>query len=101
MKPGSVFANVGRGKSVDEAALLAGLEAGAPAHAVLDVFETEPLPETSPLWDHPRVIVSAHCSGVTGGQTVRNAALFLDNLERWVTGRSLLNLADPKDVLGD
>ena len=101
MKPGSVLVNVGRGALVDEAALLAALEARTPEHAVLDVFAVEPLPRESPFWSHPRVSLTPHASGMTGGQNSRNRELFLDNLARFVSGRPLLNLADPADVLAE
>jgi phosphoglycerate dehydrogenase-like enzyme len=98
MKAGSVLANVGRGNLIDEAALLAALGRGAPAHAVLDVFETEPLPPDSPFWAHPAVSLSPHASGITGAQDGRNRDLFLDNLARYLDGRPLLNEVDPKDL---
>jgi len=98
MKTGAVLANVGRGALIDESALMVALERGAPGHAVLDVFETEPLPSESPLWAHPRVSVSAHCSGVTGAQDGRNRELFLENLARYLDGRPLLNEVNPKDL---
>ena len=62
---GSYLINVGRGALVDEAAIVPALEAGHIRGAALDVFETEPLPATSPLWQHPRVLISPHISGIT------------------------------------
>ena len=102
MKSGGVLANVGRGGLVNELDLLAALDRGLPAHAVLDVFATEPLPTESRFWRHPRVSLTAHSAGDTGqaGEVARrNEALFLDNLRRYLAGEALLNIVDPADLL--
>lgn len=91
LKPGAVFINVGRGDLIVEDALLAALDHGHLAHAVLDVFRTEPLPTTHPFWRHPQITVTPHVSGwhVTGG-----LELVAENYRRLLDGRSLLNLVN-------
>jgi len=81
--------NVGRGATVDEAALLSAVRAGRLGGAALDVFETEPLPSDSPLWDEPNVIVSPHAAG---GRPIGAATLIAENLAALRTGRPLRNV---------
>jgi phosphoglycerate dehydrogenase-like enzyme len=88
------FVNVGRGSTVDQAALVGALQAGKIGAAALDVFEEEPLPEDSPLWEMPNVIVSPHMSGDYGGWREAVVELFVENLERFLTGAPLRNVVD-------
>jgi phosphoglycerate dehydrogenase-like enzyme len=92
---GAYIYNVSRGAVIDEAALVAALRAGKLAGAGLDVFEEEPLPVSSPLWDLDNVILTPHVAGVTPLYYQRTAALFADNLDRFLAGRPLGNRYDP------
>ena len=98
MKPGSCFVNVARGGLVDEAALLQALERDAPAHAVLDVFETEPLPPDSVWWTHPKVTMSPHSSGGGNGRITRAVEVFFENLRRYRDGRPLIHEIKLEDL---
>lgn len=92
MKPTAVLINVARGAVVDEAALISALAAGRIAGAALDVFEEEPLPATSPLWNLPNVILSPHVSGNRDDYDQQAANLFGENLRRYLEGDPLINL---------
>jgi phosphoglycerate dehydrogenase-like enzyme len=94
MRSDAHFVNVGRGQSVVEADLLAALTEGRIDGASLDVFETEPLPPGSPLWDAPGLVVSAHMCGDVRGWKDTLARQFVENAERWLDGRPLLNVVD-------
>ncbi|KAG7392990.1 hypothetical protein PHYPSEUDO_013478 [Phytophthora pseudosyringae] len=79
-----VFINIGRGDVVSERTLLDALDKGLLSRAVLDVFEQEPLPKESALWDHPSVLLTPHVSGKVFPEDV--AAMFLDNFNRYIQG---------------
>lgn len=92
----AVVINVGRGASVDQAALCEALKAGSIAGAALDVFEKEPIPEDDPVWTAPNLILTPHISGnmslgITTDLTVKK---FLTNLQKFVGGESLDNVVD-------
>lgn len=96
MPPGARLINIARGEVVDQAALLAALEAGELAGAGLDVFEQEPLPPDSPLWHRPDVIVSPHMSGDFLGWRRALTEVFVDNFHRWRDERPLINVVDKR-----
>lgn len=94
MKPTAAIVNIGRGGTIDEAALVRALQEGWIAAAGLDVFEVEPLPPDSPLWRMENAIITAHYSGRTPRYEERASAIFLDNLARYVAGQPLRNVVD-------
>lgn len=94
MRPGSHFVNIGRGQSVVEDDLVAALREGPLRRASLDVFATEPLPQDSPLWEVPGLVVSAHLSGDVVGWRDTLARQFADNAVRWLEGQDLVNVVD-------
>jgi len=94
MKPSAYFINVGRGASVDEAALARALSERRIAGAAIDVFAEEPPPAGHPLYACDNVIVSPHVSGFLPSYDDRCSELFAENLRRWLAGAPLLNLVD-------
>lgn len=81
MKPGSVYANVGRGNTTDEAALIELIQNEHLSGAVLDVTEHEPIPEDSPLWTMENVILTQHTGGGQADEDVGKVDLFVRNLK--------------------
>lgn len=94
MRPGSLLVNVGRGRIIDEGALVEALRRGRPGTAALDVFEREPLTAASPLWDLDEVILTPHVAGFGAGFWEGIVDLFAANLERWQRGEPLQNVVD-------
>jgi phosphoglycerate dehydrogenase-like enzyme len=96
MKPTAFLVDISRGGVVDHGALVEALTEKRIAGAALDVYPVEPLPENSPLWDLPNVILSPHLAGASGEYFRRAAELFSENLRRYLSGQPLLNLYHPK-----
>ncbi len=93
MKPGAGIANIARGEIIDENALADALKAKRLRHAYLDVFNTEPLPPESPLWDLSNVLISPHNAGASTGTYARGVEIFLRNLENYLNAKALENEA--------
>ncbi len=90
LPPRAVFVNPGRGSTVDEAALADALASGRLAAAVLDVFETEPLPPDHIFWRLPNVVITSHTAALSVPADI--APLFIDNYRRYVKGEPLKHL---------
>ncbi len=94
-KEGAIFVNVGRGQTVDTAALIAALDSGRISGAGLDVTSPEPLPADHALWSYENVVITPHVAG-SGGERERHEVLLLENLRRYIAGERLLNVVDPE-----
>lgn len=94
VKPGVTIVNVGRGVVIDEDALLPALRDGRVGFAALDVTAVEPLPEASPLWDEPNVLLSPHTAALNSGEERRIAELFIANLRAFRAGEPMRNVVD-------
>lgn len=96
MRPTARFINVGRGPLVVQSALVEALREGRIAGAGLDVFEEEPLPDDSPLWSMPNVVVSPHMAADFVGWLDTLARVFVDNFHRWHGREQLRNVVDKR-----
>lgn len=96
MKPTAFFINIGRGGLVNEAHLIKALKKEWIAGAGLDVFEEEPLPDDSPLWQMKNVILTPHVSGFTPDYDRRAMEVFAENIRRYLAGEPLLNVVNRK-----
>ena len=98
VKEDAILVNIARGALIDDSAMIAALDDGRFATAVLDVFNPEPLPEDNPLWSHPKVRVTPHTSFAGDGGRARWDQLFLDNITHFVKGEAIASEVDPKDI---
>ncbi|HTS05181.1 MAG TPA: D-2-hydroxyacid dehydrogenase [Candidatus Eisenbacteria bacterium] len=94
MKPDSYLINVGRGQQVDETALAEALRAQRIAGAALDVFDEEPLPADSPLWDIENLLITPHTAGITDKLWQRHYENFSGNLRRYLANQPLEHVVD-------
>ncbi|HEY4904565.1 MAG TPA: D-2-hydroxyacid dehydrogenase [Candidatus Sulfotelmatobacter sp.] len=94
MKSSACLINVGRGPLIDETALATALRSNQIAGAALDVFEQEPLPSESPLWDLPNLLITPHTAALTDKLWERHYALLSENLRRYVALQPLLDVVD-------
>lgn len=98
MKPSAIFINLARGGVVDEEALTDALYAGRLRGAGLDVFDVEPLPAESRLWDAPNTMISPHFSAVVHDRQDRTLRIIGENFERYRAGKPMLNTFTAEDI---
>ncbi|NLV75573.1 MAG: dihydrofolate reductase [Tissierellia bacterium] len=96
MKDGIYLVNIARGSIIDEKALISNLKSGKVKKAALDVFEKEPLPKNSPLWEMDNVIISPHNSWASEMNANRRYKIAYENMKRYIKGEELINLVDIK-----
>lgn len=98
LRRGAMFVNIGRGQTVDHAALLAALQSGQVGFAALDVTDPEPLPPESALWSLPNVLISPHSASTVRRENARITRIFVHNLECWLDGRhaEMTNVLDTR-----
>jgi phosphoglycerate dehydrogenase-like enzyme len=94
MKPDALFINMARGQIVDEEALAVALSGGRLRGAVIDVFSSEPLDPSSPLWELENAILTPHISSVWDGWRRASAEIFVDNLWRYKAGAPMRNVVN-------
>jgi len=94
MKRTAYLVNVSRGGVVVEEALVKALQERRIAGAILDVFEREPLPLHSPLWEMDNVLITPHMAGNSERYMERITTLFANNLRRYLSGEALINIVD-------
>ena len=94
MKDGAYLINIARGSIIDEKALIENLKSGKIKKAALDVFEVEPLPEDSPLWEMDNVIISPHNSWASEMYAKRRYEIAYENMKRYIKGEKLVNIVD-------
>lgn len=97
VKPGATVVNVGRGTTVDEPALVEALRDGRVGLAVLDVTQVEPLPDDSPLWELPNVLLAPHTAAISPHEPRLIAELFAENARRFLDGERLLNVVNTRE----
>lgn len=96
LKPSAFIIDVSRGGTIKNSALKTALQEKKIAGAVLDVFEEEPLPKDSPLWDTQNLIISPHIAGVSYLYNDRAIDMIIENLKRYLNNKSLFNTFDPE-----